>query len=344
MAQATSYNVGVPNSVQGARIDLSNQLRVVAPEETPLYSLLPQSQAPKATRTEWLVDGLDEPRFNAPLVDGADLTFNTDFTNEIAGRVRLNNSIQAFQRQGAVSPIVEAIEMAGPQTSLLAASKAKILTQLKVDIEAGIASSQAPADGTASVGAKMGGLFHITDPTATTGFFDTTAKQAFRSVAGSRHSSGSLTESAFRAVMQSIFEAGGKSQTYRCFAGPSLMNALTDFSRAINVVGGTNSKFDANIEGRKITLSVVELVTDYGICQVIPTLQNNRTSGQAPTALSKKSGLLIPADDSVSLKMLQPITVQDLPDVGGGGERFLTRAILTVCALNPRALGSITNV
>jgi hypothetical protein len=122
------------------------------------------------------------------------------------------------------------------------------------------------------------------------------------------------------------------------------MNALTDFSRAINVVGGTNSKFDANIEGRKITLSVVELVTDYGICQVIPTLQNNRTSGSAPTALSKKSGLLIPADDSVSLKMLQPITVQDLPDVGGGGERFLTRAILTVCALNPRALGSITNV
>ena len=57
------------------------------------------------------------------------------------------------------------------------------------------------------------------------------------------------------------------------------MNALTDFSRAINVVGGTNSKFDANIQGTKLTLSVVEIVSDYGIIQVIPDLFLNRTSG-----------------------------------------------------------------
>ena len=339
MAQATSYNI---TSVQGAREDLSNQLRRVNPEETPLYSLLPQSQAPKATTTEWLVDDLPNPAFSSPLVDGADLSFNSDFTNEIANRVRLGNKIQQFQRQGAVSPIVEAIDVAGPQTSLLAASKARILTALKCDIEAGIASSQAPADGSASAGSKLGGLFHITDPTATTGFFNTTAKQAFRSVAGSRHSTGNLTEGAFRAVVQAVYEAGGRSQTYRMFAGPTVLNAITDFSRATNIVGGSQARFNANIQGTSLTLSVVEIIGDYGRITVIPTLFNNRTSGSAPTALSKKSALLIPEDDNVSLKMLQPISVQDLPDVGGGGERFLTRAILTVCALNPRALGSIT--
>ena len=90
------------------------------------------------------------------------------------------------------------------------------------------------------------------------------------------------------------------------------------------------SRFDANIQGTKLTLSVVEIVSDYGIIQVIPNLFLNRTSGSAPTALSKKSGLLIPTDDNVSLKHLQNISVQDLPDVGGGGQRFLTRAILTV--------------
>jgi len=339
MAQATSYNI---TSVQGAREDLSNQLRRVNPEETPLYSLLPQSQAPKATTTEWVADTLDNPSFGSPLVDGADLSFNNDFTNEIANRVRLGNKIQQFQRQGAVSPIVEAIEVSGPQTSLLAASKARILTTLKTDIEAGIGSSQVQADGSSSAGSKMSGLFHITDPTATTGFFDTAAKRGFRSVSGSRHSTGNLTEGAFRSIVESVYTAGGKSQTYRLFAGPTLMNALTDFSRAINVVGGTNSKFDANIQGTKLTLSVVEIVSDYGIIQVIPDLFLNRTSGTALGALGKKSGILIPTDDNVSLKMLQPITVQDLPDVGGGGERFLTRAVLTLCVLNPRALGSIT--
>lgn len=340
MAQANITNI---TSTVGAREDLSNQLRRVNPEETPLYSLLPQSSAPKATKTEWLVDTLDNPAF-APLADGKDLTFNTDYTNELANRQRLGNKIQQFQRQGAVSPISEMIDVAGPQTSLLAASKARILTTLKTDIEACIGSNQAPADDNGTVGSKMAGLFHISNPTATgaNSFFETTAKEAFRSVSGSRHSSGALTETAFRSVVQSIYEAGGTSQTYRLFAGPVLMNAITDYSRAINVVGGTNSKFDANIQGTKLTLSVVEIVSDYGIIQVIPDLFLNRTSGTALNALGKKSGILIPTDDNVSLKMLQPITVQDLPDVGGGGERFLTRAVLTLCVLNPRALGSIT--
>jgi hypothetical protein len=340
MAQATSVNI---TSVQGAREDLSNQLRRVNPEETPMYSLLPQSAAPKAVETSWMVDDLPAPDFANPLADGTDLTFDGSYTNEIANRVRLSNKIQQVQRSASVSPIAEQVEVAGPQTSLLAASKSRVLTSLKTDLEALIGSNNVQADGTSSVGSKMSGLFHITNPTATNGFFDTTAKQAFRSVAGSRHSTGTLTEAAFRNVVQSIFEAGGTTQSYRLFAGPELMNVLTGFSRALNVVGGAQSKFDANIQGTKITLSVVELVSDYGTIIVHPDLFLNRTSGAAPTALSKKSGVLIPTDDNVSLKVLQPITVQDLPE-SGGGERFLTRTIMTLCVLNPRALGSITTV
>ena len=71
----------------------------------------------------------------------------------------------------------------------------------------------------------MSGLIHITDPSATTGFFNTTAKQGFTSVSGSRHGTGTLTEAAFRTVVQSIYEAGGKAQNYRLFCGSSIMNA-----------------------------------------------------------------------------------------------------------------------
>ncbi|BAQ84579.1 major head protein [uncultured Mediterranean phage uvMED] len=341
MAQSTSYGVALAGSVQGAPFDISSMLTRVAPEDTPLFSLLPHSEAPKATTTEWLADTLDTPQFGSPLVDGTDIDLS-DTTDEIVNRVRLSNKVEQFQRQTAISPIAEMVEMRGPGSSLMAQAQARILVQLKCDIEAGIASAGVQADGSSSSGSKMSGLFHITDPTATTGFFDTAGKRNFRSVSGSRHSSGNLNESNFRAVVQNIYEAGGKSQTYRLFAGPTLMNALTDFSRALNVVGGNQARFNANIEGKALTLSVVEIVSDYGIIQVIPNLFLNRTSGQAPTALSKKSGLFIPEGDDVSLKFLQPITNQALPDVGGGGERALTRAILTVCAKNPRSLGSIT--
>ena len=64
MAIATSYNV---TSTQGAREDLSNQLKRVAPQETPMYATLPQSAAPKALLSEWLVDDLPLPAYGSPL-------------------------------------------------------------------------------------------------------------------------------------------------------------------------------------------------------------------------------------------------------------------------------------
>lgn len=350
MSQATSYNI---TSVQGAHDQLLDTLRAVSPEQTPLFATLPHSTAPKATFVEWLNDDLPNPAFDSPLVDGADLSFNTDFTNEIANRVRLGNKIQQFQRQGAVSPIADAIDVAGPGSSLLAQSKARILTTLKTDIESAIGSSQVSADGSSSAGSKMGGLFHFSDPDASTGVFDTTAKQAYRAIGnGVTHdgtgessrfdsSSNTLTEGKFRKVLESIFVGGGKSQTYRMFAGPTLMNTMTDFSRALNVVGGTQARFNANIKDKTLTLSVVEVVTDMGIIQIVPDLFLNRTSGSAVTTASKRAGIILPTDDTTSIKQLAPLSVQDLPDVGGGGDRFLTRAILTLCVTNSRAIGSI---
>ena len=71
MAQATAYNM---NSARGAREDLSDQLKRVEPQETPLYSLLPQSSAPNAMLTEWNIDDLGAPNIQ-PVLDGTDLVF-----------------------------------------------------------------------------------------------------------------------------------------------------------------------------------------------------------------------------------------------------------------------------
>ena len=127
MAQATSYNLS--NDPHGVRQDIKDIVRRVEPEKTPMYSLLPQSEAPKATVVEWINDDLPEVDFANPLADGTDITLS-DTTNEHANRVRVGNRIQQFQLASSVSPIAEMLDVAG-ESNLLAAAKSKVLIQLK---------------------------------------------------------------------------------------------------------------------------------------------------------------------------------------------------------------------
>jgi hypothetical protein len=341
MAIATSYNV---TSVQGSREDLSDQLKRVSPEQTPVFSTLGQSRSPKALLSEWMVDSLGEPVFATPPVDGADLSFNAGFADEISTRVRMGNRIQQVQRPFAVSRLAEKIDVAGPQSNLYGASAAKALILLKTDIESAICSSQLPQTGTSSVGDMLGGLKHWTDPTATTGVFDTSAKQDFRSVSGSRFDlsgGGSMAESDLRALVQAVYEAGGKSVGYTLFSGPAVVNEITDYSRASGAVTATGAAFNVDSDDAALRLSVTSWLSDYGRIDIVPTLFAGRSSGVAINADVRNSGLLIPKDDSVSLKTMEGVTTIELPDVGGGGRRGFAEWMGTVCVLNARALGSI---
>ena len=88
MSLATSYNV---TAAKGAQTNLENVLRTVEPTETPLYSTLSQSAAPKATLNEWLVDSLANPEIGGT-IDGVDLTLSasgSNFQNLINSRERL---------------------------------------------------------------------------------------------------------------------------------------------------------------------------------------------------------------------------------------------------------------
>ena len=66
------------------------------------------------------------------------------------------------------------------------------------------------------------------------------------------------------------------------------------------------------------------------------TLGNNTAQG----VMNSRRAYLIPGDDTVSLKFLEGITTQNLPDLGGGPRAFV-EAMITLCVTNPRALGSI---
>jgi len=341
MAIATSYNV---TSAKGARENLESLLKTVEPTETPLYSTLSQSEAPKATLNEWLVDSLLDPEIGG-VIDGVDLTIS-DAANLIDSRARLGNRVQTIRDIFSVSRQAEMIDVApGGQGGLFNASKAKSLIQLKRSIETAIASGNDQAAGTSSAGATMCGLGIWSDPSATGNTFDTSAKQAFRAVSGSRVSLGSLTESALRGLLQAVYTASGAKGSYKLYAGPAVMNAITDYTRAA-VSNNPVYSFTQDLSGKTLVNSVLHYVSDFGSIDIIPDLFLGRVNGTpsgtdtAEGTVNTDRAYLIPDDDTVSLKFLEGISVVDLPD-NGAGKRAFTEAMLTLRVGNPRALGSI---
>ena len=337
MAIATSYNV---TNLKGARENLENVLKTVEPTETPLFATLSQSAAPKATLNEWLCDSLASPEIGG-VIDGVDLTIS-DAQNLIDTRARLSNRVQTVRDIFSVSRQAEMIDVA--PSGLFSASKAKSLIQLKNSLETAIGSGNDQSAGTSSAGALSAGLGIFSDPTATGNTFDTSLKQGFRAVSGSRVTLASLTESAFRGLLQAVYTAAGSKGTYNLFCGPAVMNKITDYTRSTTANG--NFSFDQDVSGKTLVRSVLTYVSDYSTINIIPDLFLGRVNGSASGTdtvegtVNTDRGYLIPGDDTVSLKFLEGMTVQDLPD-NGAGKRAFSECMFTLRVSNPRALGSI---
>ena len=395
-------------------------MRFVESTTTPLYSTLKQSAAPKAVLTEWLADVLASPDISG-VIDGVDMTFDTDFTDQINSRVRLGNRVQTVRNAYAVSRQAQMISVA-PGESLTAASKAKSLLELKRSLEAVIGSGSSQRAGSGSVKALSQGLGVWSDPSAAVA--DVPA--SVLAVSGSRFdlsdSVGSvvMAESDLRAVLQAVYEASGTKTDYRLFAGPAVVNEISDFSRA----SAGSATFNQEVGGGRLSLSITEYNSSYGTLKIIPDLFLGRQEGAAITgatnatpiqitsaahgysngdivtisgvlgneaangtfrvagkttntinlvttnatppvgtnvagdgayvsggiltsgnntaenALNSRRAYLLPGDDTVSVKFLEGITTQDLPDLGAGPRAFV-EAMITLCVTNPRALGSI---
>jgi len=287
MAIATSYSV---NANQGARENLENLLKTVEPTETPLFSFLPQSSAPKATLNEWLVDSLNDPSI-AGNADGIDYTLN-DMSNLIESRARLGNRVQTLQDRFAIGRQAEMVDVApNGQNGLYNSAKAKSLIQLKRSIETAIGSGNDQSAGSSSAGATMCGLGVWSDPAFVGNTFDTSLKQGFRSVSGSRVNFASLTESALRGLLQAVYEASGAKGSYKLFAGPAVMNKITDYTRS--TVSDGNFQFTQDVSGKTLIRSVLSYVSDFGSIDIIPMLHGGRQISKAVTDATNANPIVI---------------------------------------------------
>lgn len=329
MAISNTYQPSVPTSPSstgsnvGNREDLSNELTLLAPEETPILSLAAKSRA-SSTFHEWIVDDLAAPN-TAGISEGADVTA---FTDQFAGRARLGNYTQIFRRDYLVSNLQQAVSSVGPAN--VAQAEAKAMRELKRDVEARICGA---SDMTAENGAGTPYTFRglgswISNSAQTTN----PVPSAYRTPTASIVSS-SLTESSFNDILGSIFTETGEMGSLTLVANVALRKIISGFSRTQSDVTGIEVyRVNQDAEAKKITFSVSLFDSDFGIVRVV--------NGN-PACMTSSTNLGYVLDPKyLGFATLIPMGATRLENQGGGERGYVDMAGTLVCK-SPQAHGKI---
>lgn len=330
MAIATTYTQSTGN-----REDLTDFLTILEPEDTPKLSTFAKVGGQTNKQKEWQVDNLANVNFSG-ILEGQDVQA---FNNESINRALVFNYVQKFRQPWMVSDLQEASNPAGV-SSEVAQSKTKAMQEIKRSIEASIGSDNEMQADNGSIPYLMRGLGKWIQATAqSVNPVPTIALTPSASI--DTTATGSLTESAFNDVFQSIFQVNGGRRSYTLFAGPSLKRAISNFQRVTGSSGTTKTYMvTQDASENKIDLNVEVYNGDFHTVTVIPDLFNGVLTGAAitgPTNQQKARGYVIDPQ-LVGISYMIGMRSVELQNQGGGRRGFVDAA-LTLVVKNPKGLG-----
>ena len=329
MPISSTYQPNAPAAKTGQgsaisnREDLSNELAILAPEETPILSLCSKGKA-SATYTEWTVDSLASP-VTTGISEGSDVT---SFSDKFADRARLGNYIQLMRRDYLVSNLQQAVTSVGPAN--VAQAEAKSMREIKRDIEATIASdNEMTVENGAGTPYGMRGLGKWIQSTAQA----TNAVPAdYRTPSGSILAA-TVTESTFNTMLGSIFSKNGEMNSLTLVANTALRQVISGFTRAQPASAGVTYHVNQDATSKAITLSVNLYDSDFGIVKIV-----NGNPSCMPTASTNVGYVLNPK--YLGFNTLIPMGGTRLENQGGG-ERGYVDVAGTLCVKHPQAHGKI---
>jgi hypothetical protein len=305
------------------REDLSNELAILAPEETPILSLCSKGKA-SATYTEWTVDSLAAPATTG-ISEGSDVT---SFSDKFADRARLGNYIQLMRRDYIVTNLQQAVTSVGPAN--VAQAEAKSMREIKRDIEATVASNnEMTVENGAGTPYGMRGLGKWIDSSAQA---TNPVPAAYRTPSGSIISS-TISESTFNTLIGSIFARNGEMNSLTLVANVALRQLISNFTRAQPSNAGVTYHVNQDATSKQITLSVNLYDSDFGLVKIV-----NGNPSCMPTATTNVGYVLNPK--YLGFNTLIPMGATRLEDQGGGERGFIDVAG-TLCVKHPQAHGKI---
>lgn len=331
MPISTTYQPSAPTgktttgSAVGNREDLSNELTILAPEETPLLALCGKTRT-TSTFHEWVVDNLSSPS-TAGVTEGSDVT---SFTDAFSGRARLGNYIQTFRRDYLVSNLQQAVTSVGPAN--VAQAEAKSMRELKRDVEARIASaSDMTVENGAGTPYAFRGLGEWIKATAQT---TNPVPSAFRTPSASILAS-TLTETTFNDALGSIFTVNGEMNSLTLVANVALRKAISNFQRTDGNASEGVYSVNQDASTKTITLSVSLYDSDFGVVKVVngnpACMPTQSGSGYVGYVLNPKY---------LAFASLIPMGSTRLENQGGGERGYVDMTGTLVCK-HPGAHGKI---
>ena len=298
----------------GIREDLKDVIYNISPEETPFYSKSSKTSA-RNTLVEWQTDSLRASAANAHIEGDATAAEARSATT------RLGNYCQIFKNAVVVPDTDEGLDKAG-RAKEIAYQTLKIAKEQKLDIEKALFDNNARAAGNSTTARELAGapawltsntVFGANEGADPTGdgtdarTDETTALTAF-------------DQDKFDAVMQSIWEEGGKPDTVYLSA--------FQMNKALGFTGNNNQRSNVQAGDERVIKSLAVYVTPYGTVEFMPSREN------------RSRDVFIMQDNMWEVAVLRPTKNVALAKTGDNTTRQVVTE-LTLCAKNEAANGGI---
>lgn len=301
-------------TVQGIREDLSDIIYDVSPEETPFYTRSSKVKA-KNTYHEWQTDALRAAAVNAH-IEGGDTT-----PEARTATVRLGNYTQIFKNAVAIPGTDDGMGKAG-RAREMAREVLKVSKEQKLDIEKALFANQARAAGSSTAARYMAGVpaWLTTNTNFQSG---SSGADPTGDGTNARTDDGvptAFSQTKFDAVMQAIWEAGGKPDTV--YLSAFQMNVSLGFT------GNNNQRSNVTAKDETVIKHMSVYVTPWGTVEFMPS------------RLNRSRDVFIMQDDMWAIGVLRATRNEALAKTGDSEKRQVVTE-LTLCAKNEKASGGI---
>lgn len=309
MPSANSYN---PGTTGGNREDLGDEIIILEPQETPVYSAMPRGKRIQATTFETLADTL-KAASTAGTKEGQDAGQGS---NKATNRARFANHAHRVMEDWSVTDVQEEISRNGGQAGLTDEAeyaRMKCAKEMKRHCEAITLGAQEGQLGSESAMRTRGAKVWISSSAQSTN----PVPENFRTRSGAIKNTGaaaSFTEADVMAVLKAIWAVRGTKVSYLMPCGEDAGEEMDRFTRD----GAQYDRLRVNVDGKRKELSLELAVYDCAFGRVMKTLSNFM-------AMDSDSGVAHQPDEAYFMHMpdweireLSPMHSKDLEDQGGG--------------------------
>ena len=236
----------------GNKLDMSDIITNISPEDTPLWSRIARTRATAVTH-EWLEDSLGEPRTNKH-PEGYTYT-----TEAVTPRTRLNNYTQIMHRGIHVTQTQEVVLKYGLRSET-AYQMQKTLKELAFDCEQALIQQDTKMLGSMDEARQFGGLPYW--------------------VVTNNFTATKLTFDEINNALEQTWNIGGK---------PSVLLVSPRSKRIISTFTAGNTKYMEGNKTRRLTQMISVLETDFGTlqCLVDRFMPDDTVYGLSPEYMKK---------------------------------------------------------